>query len=106
MLYGQLGKLPLHLVSIKSAGRIARRVCDQNFRARRNLRGKFVGIRLEAISFGKPKGHSDAAQPESDGRVAGKARVGVQHFVSRVDERHHRHEEGDLAAGSDDDVIR
>ena len=106
MLYGQLGKPSLHVVSVNSAGRIARRVRNQNFCARRDLRGKFVGIRLEAISFGKLKGHSDAAQPESDGRVAGKARVGVQHLVSGIDERHHCHEEGDFAARRDDDVIR
>src|SRR5580693_3207477 len=106
MLYGQLGKLSLHVVRVDSASRIARRVCDEYFCARRDLCSEFVGVRLEAISFGKPKGHSDAAQAESDGRVAGKTRVGVQHLVSGIDERHHRHEEGDFAAWGDDDVIR
>src|ERR1700685_1838574 len=45
-----------------------------------------------------------AAKPERDGRIAGKAGVGIQNLVSRINQHHHRHEKRDLAPWRDDNL--
>ena len=69
---------------------------------------------LAAISSGsgwkwlrseKLKGNGNAAQAEGDGRISGEAGIGIEDFVAGIDERHHGQEEGDFAAGSEDDVV-
>src|SRR5580704_17312519 len=70
------------------------------------------GVILRAISSGSgwkrffsSKAHAYTTEASGDGGVAGEKRIGKENFVAGVDERHHRHEERELAAGGDDDIL-
>src|SRR5437660_11830678 len=41
-----------------------------------------------------------------NGCVSRKPRIGIEHLVSRLDQGHHRHKQGNLASRRDDHVLR
>src|SRR2546425_4313920 len=92
-------------VAENRAGRIIRRIENDHARTRRNLLRNFVNVRLEFVFFFQAKGNGDRTQPASKRRINWKTRIGVKHFIARLDQRHHRQGKRHLAARGDQNLL-
>src|SRR5262249_38496171 len=72
----------------------------------RNLAGDLIRIRLKFVFLGQLEWHRHTAKAKRDRWISWKTRVWIKHFIARIDQRHHRHEQCDFASGSDDDAFR
>ena len=100
----KFGDPPLHLFGVHGAGGIARRIGDQNFGTWRDPGGYLIRIRLQAIPLGQYNRDRNAAEAECDRWISGKTRLGIKHFITRLDQCHHRQKQRDLAAGRDHNI--
>ena len=72
------------------AGGIVRRIEDQHLGAVVDVRGDFGDVRLKLIFLFEEERNGGAAQSACERRINGEARIGVEHFVTRFNQRHHR----------------
>src|SRR6476660_1432452 len=102
MLHGKLSQSALRIVGIDRSRWIARRICQQHPSARSDLRRDLIRIGLKFVLCGERERHRNCAESETDRRIAWKSWIGIQDFIARIKQRHHRLEECNLASGSDD----
>ena len=106
VLDGEFGQGALHCVGINRSRRIARRIRQQHARARRDLRRNLGRIGLKMVARRECKRHGNRTQSKCDRGISGKAGIGIQNFIARFEQRHHREKERELASRSDHDVRR
>ncbi len=87
------------------AGRVVRRVEDQQFRARRDLALQILQVQVEAVLIAERQRHGPRAEEVDQRLVDRERRVGEQHVVAVLEQRHHGVEHDGLAAGRDHDVV-
>ncbi len=83
-----------------AAGRILRRVQDDQLGAGRDQARHLVHIHGEIALFAQRNRHRRAACVANHRLVDGKAGIGIDHFVALIDEREHDVKDDGLAAGN------
>src|SRR5256885_13054846 len=63
-------------------------------------------VRLELVFLLESKGDGRRPQTASERRIDRKARIGIEHFVARLDQRHHPERERHFAARRHQDLLR
>ena len=64
-----------------------------------------VEIGLKTVSLFQPERHRLGAESARERRIDGKARIRIEHFVARFDERHHPERQRHLAAGRHKNLV-
>ena len=95
VLDGEFRQTSLNRIGINRARWIAGRVGDEHARAARDLRGDLGEVRLEMVAGRELERYRNRAETERDRRIAGKAGIGIQDFVARLEQRHHGEKQGE-----------
>ena len=99
-------RLPRSTFVINRAGGIVGGIENQHARFWRDFCGDFAEVRLKFVFFFERERYGFGAEAAGERRIDGKARIGIEHFVTGLDQRHHGQRESHFASGSDQDLFR
>ena len=105
MLDGQLGQPPRVRIGQDRAGRVVRRVRDQQLRARRDQARDLVDVHPEVVRLAQRRRHRGPADVAGHRLVDREAGVRVDDLVALLDQGEHRVEHDRLGARRDDDLV-
>ncbi len=100
------GKLAKLVRRVHDAGRIGRGVDDDRLGFRRECRAEPVGRDLVALLGSRPDGNRRSPQQGHHFGIADPVGGGNDHFIPRIQNGHHRVEEGMFASGGDQNILR
>ena len=106
VLAGDVGDLLEVLARRDAAGRVGRRVDDDELGPRRDQRRQLVRVEAEVVLLADRAGDGLAADEAGHRLVDREARVRVDDLVALVDEGQDREEHDRLAAGDHDHAVR
>src|SRR5205823_2363916 len=87
------------------AGRITRRIEDEDASTRRDLRGDLLQVRLKMIFLFQPKRYGRGSKAARKRGINRKARIGIEHIVAGFYKRHHGEGKRHLASRSHEDLF-
>ena len=88
------------------AGRIVRRIENEDAGLVGDFRGDLPEIGLKSVFFDQSEGNGFRAETTRERWVDGKTGIRIQDFVAGFDERHHSQRQCHFAAGSYEDLFR